>query len=364
MEGKKLINMIQKLSIENFTIFRSLSGQPHAPLNVIIGENDTGKTHLLKLLYAIVRSLEEYQKKSVGTPSPQFAMNLAKKLQWVFLPQNMELGHLVSLGTNRLKVNVQIQGKELQFEFGKKTKSQIKKLSFSSELNNLEKVKAIFLPPKEILSIFDAIVATREDKEIPAFDDTYLDLVRDFRQPATRNSGQLQHQAVWHSLSEATGESEIVVEKDGSIWFVRGSEKYNVHQIAEGIRKIGILHRLMHNEMLNEHISSVLFVDEPEVNLHPKAIVLLADFLYQLSESGIQVYLSTHSYFVLKRLEQLARRHDKDFLLIDLRSLDAETVASFHHLKDGLPDNPIVEQSVALYQEDVELYLTKSKLKD
>ncbi|KHD06641.1 hypothetical protein PN36_26600 [Candidatus Thiomargarita nelsonii] len=344
--------MIQQLTIENFTIFRSLSGQPHAPLNVIIGENDTGKTHLLKLLYAIVRSLEEYQKKSVA--SPQFAMNLAKKLQWVFLPQKMELGHLVSLGTNRLKVNMQIQGKELQFEFGKKTKSQIKKLSFSSE----HKVKAIFLPPKEILSIFDAIVATREDKEIPAFDDTYLDLVRDFRQPAT--SGQLQHQAIWHSLSEATGESEIVVEKDGSIWFVRGSEKYNVHQIAEGIRKIAILHRLMHNEMLNEH--SVLFVDEPEVNLHPKAMVLLADFLYQLSESGIQVYLSTHSYFVLKRLEQLARRHDKDFLLIALRRLDAQSVASFHRLKEGLPDNPIVEQSVALYQEDVELY--QSKLKD
>jgi len=74
MECKKLIPMIHQLTLENFTRFRSLSGQPHAPLNVIIGENDTGKTHLLKLLYAIVRSLEEYQKKRVA--SPQFAMNL------------------------------------------------------------------------------------------------------------------------------------------------------------------------------------------------------------------------------------------------------------------------------------------------
>jgi len=200
------------------------------------------------------------------------------------------------------------------------------------------------------------------DKEIPAFDDTYLDLVRDFRQPVTKNNCLSHLKEVWHSLTKDTG--EIVVEKDGSIWFQRGQEKYNVHQIAEGVRKIGILHRLMHNDMLTSGIGSVLFVDEPEVNLHPKAVVLLADFLYQLSDSGIQVYLSTHSYFVLKRLEQLARRHDKDFLLIDLRRQKAEAVASFQWLKDGLPDNPIVDQSVALYQEDVELYINRSKLKD
>ncbi len=352
--------LIQQLSIENFTIFRSMSGQAHAPLNVIIGENDTGKTHLLKLLYAIVRSLEEYQKKSAGAPSLQLAELLAKKLQWVFLPQKMELGHLVSKGTNRLKVNVRIQGEELGFEFGKTTKSQIKnnKLFHSCEPDKLGKVKAIFLPPKEILSLCDAIVATREDKEIPAFDDTYLDLVRDFRQPVITNSSRPHPKEIWRSLSKAAGESEILVEKDGSICFVRGQEKYNVHQIAEGIRKIGILHRLMHNGMLVSHAGTVLFVDEPEVNLHPKTMVLLADFLYLLSDSGIQVYLSTHSYFVLKRLEQLARRYDnKDLLLIDLRRKGAKAAASFQQLKDGLPDNPIVEQSMALYQDDIDLYL-------
>ena len=194
----------------------------------------------------------------------------------------------------------------LQFEFGKTTKSRIQKLYRSYILPNFGEVKAIFLPPKEILSIFDAIVATREDKEILAYDDTYLDLVRDFRQPLTLNKAS-QLTEVWQALRSATGESEIVVEKDGSIWFVQGPEKYNVHQIAEGMRKIGILHRLMHNEMLTSRISCVLFVDEPEINLHPQAQVQLAYFLYQRSSRGIQIYLSTHNYFVLKRLEQLAR---------------------------------------------------------
>ena len=181
------------------------------------------------------------------------------------MPPKLELGHLVSKGQNRLKVKIQIQGEILQFEFGKTTKSRIQKLYRSYILPNFGEVKAIFLPPKEILSIFDAIVATREDKEILAYDDTYLDLVRDFRQPLTLNKAS-QLTEVWQALRSATGESEIVVEKDGSIWFVQGQEKYNVHQIAEGMRKIGILHRLMHNEMLTSRISCVLFVDEPEIN--------------------------------------------------------------------------------------------------
>jgi predicted ATPase len=351
---------IQQLTLENFTLFRSLSGQPHASLNIIIGENNTGKTHLLKLLYAVVRSLEEYQKKS--TASTPYAVQLAKKLQWVFLPQKMELGQLVSKGQKRLKVKVQIQGEMLQFEFGKTTKSRIQKLSHQTVVPNFGEVKAIFLPPKEILSIFDTIVATREDKEILAYDDTYLDLVRDFRQPLTFNNKPSQLTEVWQALSEATGESEIVVEKDGSIWFVQGQEKYNVHQIAEGMRKIGILHRLIHNEMLTSRLSCVLFVDEPEINLHPQAQVQLADFLYQLSESGIQIYLSTHNYLVLKRFEQLARQYDKDLLLINLHRQKNQVVTSFHRLKDGLPANPIVEQSVALYQQDVDIYLQKRKL--
>lgn len=105
-------------------------------------------------------------------------------------------------------------------------------------------------------------------------------------------------------------------------------------------------------------------VDEPEINLHPQAQVHLADFLYQRSSRGIQIYLSTHNYFVLKRLEQLARQYDKDLLLINFHRHQNQVVTSYHGLKDGLPANPIVEQPVALYQQDVELYLQKSKLKN
>lgn len=355
--------LIQQLTLENFTLFRTLPTPTfYSTLNVIIGENDTGKTHLLKLLYTIVRSLEEYQNQRPGTSFIQLSDLLANKLQRVFLPPQMELGQLVSKGEKRLTVTAQLQGERLQFTFGKDTKNQIKAKSFHHTLDHLGPVKAIFLPSTEILSFYyDAIIATREALELSTFDDTYLDLAHNFHQPVVmRNHWRAPLKKSWQSLNQTTGGYEIVVEKDGSIWFLRGQERYNIHQVAEGTKKIALLNQLMRKGMLWPSVGKVLFIDEPELHLHPKAIVLLAEFLFQLSETGIQVYLSTYSYFMLKRLEQLARRDDKDCLLIDLRHDRTGAKASYQLLKDGLPDNPIAEQSVALYQEDVNLYLTKS----
>ncbi|MCK7575643.1 MAG: ATP-binding protein [Chromatiales bacterium] len=149
------------------------------------------------------------------------------------------------------------------------------------------------------------------------------------------------------------------VEMDArGIWFKRGNERYNMHQTAEGIKKIGILHRLMRNRRLTPTGGCLLFVDEPETNLHPKAVVRFAEMLFEYARSGIQVYLTTHSYFLLKRLEQLAREAQTDDTLLDLRRDEGLGVQGYTtRLADGLPDNPIIEQSLALFDEDVRLDL-------
>ncbi|MCK7575644.1 MAG: hypothetical protein MZV65_06970 [Chromatiales bacterium] len=123
--------MIQTLNIEGFAIFKQpLAWSAHGSLNVIIGENDTGKTHLLKLLYAVTRATEEYGKKAAG-PSPlELSELLAAKLRWVFLPQHLELGRLVSRGGNyRLNVELTLAAQaSIAFEFGRDTTSKILQL--------------------------------------------------------------------------------------------------------------------------------------------------------------------------------------------------------------------------------------------
>lgn len=351
---------LTSLTVEGFAAFQQkLEWRDHARLNLVIGENDTGKTHLLKLLYAMSRSIEEYSKKRRGPEPKELAELLAAKLRWTFLPQKMELGRLVSrLGSNRFSAELCWNDDgHLKFGFGKDTVSKIVEIS-TNALPELEGHKASFIPPKEILSIFDAIVATRESQEIAAFDDTYYDLVQDYRQAPSAGNWRPHIKRVFQHLENVTGGGEVEMLTDGSIVFRRGKEVFNMHQTAEGIKKIGILSRLMRNRRLTPAGGCVLFVDEPEVNLHPKAIVLFAEMLHEYAQSGIQVYLTTHSYFLLKRLEQLAREHRTDYTLLDLRKAEGGGVTGeTTRLADGLPMNPIVEESLKLFDADVRLDL-------
>ena len=79
-------------------------------INVIIGKNDTGKTGLLKLLYATIKSLEIYSLKSVST-DVSFKKELADKLYDTFMPRKNGLGDLVRKGSkDKLDVNITILG--------------------------------------------------------------------------------------------------------------------------------------------------------------------------------------------------------------------------------------------------------------
>ena len=71
--------------------------------------------------------------------------------------------------------------------------------------------------------------------------------------------------------------------------------------LAEGFRKLGLLWLLIRNGTLLE--DSVLFWDEPEANLNPKLYRLLMYVLLELQRNGVQVFLATHDYIILKELD-------------------------------------------------------------
>lgn len=101
-------------------------------------------------------------------------------------------------------------------------------------------------------------------------------------------------------------------------------------------------------------IHELNFMDGKRISfLPPKEILSFADMLHEFAQAGFQVHLTTHSYFLLKRLEQLARRHQTDYGLLDLRKSEGHgVVGSLSKLKDGLPENPIIAQSLALFDID------------
>ena len=144
------MQIIKSLAIENFGGFHTpLLWKNHASLNVIIGENDTGKTHLLKLLYALTRTIEDYWKKQAGPHPLPLADLLANKLLWTFLPEKFLLGKLVSQGA-RNKFQAEMTWADsgcLRFSLNKEAGKKITDLH-SNELDFMTGKRISFLPPQ------------------------------------------------------------------------------------------------------------------------------------------------------------------------------------------------------------------------
>ena len=115
------------------------------------------------------------------------------------------------------------------------------------------------------------------------------------------------------------------------------------------MKKLSILDLLLGNRYLDNH--SIIIIDEIEANLHPSMIAQFLDAIFKLAESGVQFFISSHSYFVIKRLYILAHRNA---LTIPVLSFD-KGQCTVSDLKVEMPQNPIIDESIALYKDEISL---------
>jgi len=66
-------------------------------------------------------------------------------------------------------------------------------------------------------------------------------------------------------------------------------------------------------------------LDEPEANINPKYIPVLAELLIMLESEGVQVFVSTHDYFLARYIE-VKRGADIDVQYISLYKEEDNTV--------------------------------------
>ena len=99
---------------------------------------------------------------------------------------------------------------------------------------------------------------------------------------------------------------------------------------------------------------SIVFLDEIESSLHPQVIVAFLQMLYELSQSGMQFFIATHSYFAIKELYLLAQQHHMSILVLSLS--DTGTPA-YDDLLAGMPDNSIIDISIHQYEKEVDFPL-------
>lgn len=334
--------MLKSVSLENFGPLDSLKWTGLANVNVVIGANSSGKTFLLKALYATVRALEGHQR---GHQRRALSDMLYEKLYWTF--QADKLGDLVTKGAKGpLSCSINIGGKKLSFVFGKDTAKSI-----SSPVGDLVSLpsNSIFLPPKEVLSLQSIILKSREVESEFGFDDTYYDLAKTLSLTTTRGKNYSEFASSRTDLEAMLG-GKVEFDPVENRWqFKKGNQKFPIGATAEGIKKIAILDTLLGNRYLGP--GSIVFIDEPESALHPTAITKLIEIIVRLSQRGIQFFIASHSYFVIKALYLSACKHDVSVPVLSYMG----GAWKADDLKDGMPENPIIDESIRLYEQEVEL---------
>ena len=210
---------------------------------------------------------------------------------------------------------------------------------------------SVFFPAKEVLSLYQVILKSREQDKAFGFDDTYFDLAKALRISLCMGKNFKEFAKSRRQLEEILGGVVEYEEASGRWLFVKGRHKFPIGVTAEGIKKIAILDTLLGNRYLDTN--SVVLIDEPESALHPTAISRLLDIVAMLAERGIQFFMASHSYFVVKKLFLIAQ--ERDWSIPVISSTDSDWLRD--DLKNGMPDNPIIAESIRLYQEEVELAL-------
>lgn len=334
--------MINQVKLENFGPISGVDWSGLGKINLIIGGNGKGKTFLLKAIYCTLKTLEVYKR---GHEQRTASEILANKLYWTF--QTEKIGDLVQKGADKLFCKIEFDGREFAYSFGKDTSKQI--LTLENHVDPRTS-NSVFLPAKEVLSLHQIILKTRQQDQVFGFDDTYYDLSQALSTSFTRGRIIEEFAASRKKLKEFLGGTIEYEENAGRWLFVNASrQKFQIGVTAEGIKKIGILDTLLGNRYLDT--SSVVIIDEPESALHPMAISQLMDIIGILSERGLQFILASHSYFVVKKLHLLAQ--EKGWSIPVLSAVKDGWRCD--DLSQGMPENPIIQESVNLYEKEVEL---------
>jgi energy-coupling factor transporter ATP-binding protein EcfA2 len=376
--------MIDQLHLERFTAFDDLTIDFSPKINIIIGENGTGKTQLLKAVYAMCSA-------EANDLSDADALHkLTNKFVRLFMPLSGSVGELKKMGS-RGDANLQAEfplGRHLHIRFNG-TSTEVR----ASLKNGPAEPPAIFIPTKEVMSLARGLSSDASDlKTIETiFDAGYTDLAEKLFEKievdlAAKIQADPRFFGVVPKLSEVIGgrywkkagnisfqpggyvevSGEAVSDEDlapqafknSKIKFQPSSPSFiSTSMTAEGFRKIGVLLRLISNGSLNPGLSGPLLWDEPESNLNPKLMKQLVEVLLELSRNGQQIILATHDYVLLKWFDLLMDKGKGDqvrffSLFRDMSTNMIKSMAANDYL--DISPNPIDDAFGFLINQEIE----------
>lgn len=299
--------MLEKIKLERFTAFENLEVEFSPGINIFVGENGTGKTHILKACYAacdIAKSQEGF----------------AEKINNVFFPSGKQIGRLVKRSSVSSSGSLEVirrldDGRKISLRLSLSnhtTKPEKAKISGSPKAWTENPMEAAYIPVKDMMANAPGFRSLYDEREIH-FEEIYVDILRKTFLPLLKGPTDKPRRHLLESLQEAMDGKVVAKNEEFFLRSTHGELEFTL--LAEGLRKMGLLWILIQNGTLLR--GSVLFWDEPETNLNPRLMKAVVGILLELQRMGVQIFLTTHDYVILKEFD-LQKEPDDEILFHSL----------------------------------------------
>ena len=286
-------------------------------LTVIAGENDTGKSTVGKALFMILHHLNHVllirhiKKEKGNTP---LTIDILKKYD--LLQQSKDISQLP-----RLVFANQITGAEIELKYDNSNLSfeiiednSIKATdSFVLDLDEKQNILVVETPLVWNFTDFFRDTAQVESQMRIELDYPYLMKDLNFKLHIKNASNGFD---IKDKLTSLMG-GEFKKDEMGRYYFDKQGQRIELVNTATGIKTFGIFQVLSQNNYLNK--DTVLVLDEPEVHLHPKWQLKMAEIIVELVKNGVKVLVNSHSPYMIEALERYGKKEkiNQDFYLAE-----------------------------------------------
>jgi len=358
--------MFTEMKFENFMTFKNLELEPCSGLNVLLGAPNTGKTTLIKTAYCACNSM--------GMP-----VNFAYKLAGAFSLQPDELGQMVYKGEEEARVVFHRDKLQICMSFPRNMITWHEVSAVSVDWC-WEPVRGIYVSDREIpereastgypvnvnfLTGFVPPAGMSHSPGMPPYMgmnpflstnpllnealDMYMnpkaDLLARIRQPEKKELVDHEQRAL--AVLNSVFNGRVVITRDNTLQVEEGQ---GITPLGGGMRKLGVLELLIRKGCLPT--GSVLFWDEPG-GIAPQLIRPLVATLLELQRGGIQVFLTSNDYVVLKEID--LQRGDKDQVLYHFLYKDEQGDVCCNTAQEyrDVDPNPVADAFASLYNREV-----------
>lgn len=304
--------MLKNATFTNLTSVPAEKWEFCSGINIIVGENGLGKSHVLKAIYSLLRAQTSQIKPSSQVKPTQntytipYTKSGLERRYAEVLVANMRaesLGRLVKRKQGRARCEIKLVFKDNRMNthiaFATQAKTQVEVI----QMPNIALIKPpVMLPTRELVTLCPWFLPLYENYNVE-FEQSWRDTVSLLGAPTLRGPTAHRTKALLAPIEQAMGGSVEVDNKTGRFYLHVNGGRMEMPLVAEGLRKFAMLARLVSTGVLLEQ--GYLFWDEPETNLNPKLIKIVAQVIVALADQGIQTFIASHSLFLLRELEML-----------------------------------------------------------